>query len=133
MVKITINADSGNKPYLKIFRAKLLPMTWGLIWLYLLYYLTIEIVIEIDLFAAKDRKIDSEKFRSFLPLGRQGAEDHRAVHVWGREEGVDGKGWRLRGRTGTERGDPEVPGQLVPEVRGTAQNSLCCTGRPMSS
>ena len=52
MVKITINHDSGDKPYLKIFRAKLLPMTWGLIWLYLLYYLTIEIVIEIDLFAA---------------------------------------------------------------------------------
>ena len=61
MVKITINADSGEKPYLKIFRAKLLPMTWDLIELYLLYDLKIKMRIKIDLFPAKDRKIDLQK------------------------------------------------------------------------
>ena len=39
MVKITNNADSGDKPYLRIFRAKLLSMTWGLISLdHYIYY-----------------------------------------------------------------------------------------------
>ena len=58
MAKITINAYSCD---LKIFRAKLPPMTWGLIWLYLLYDLRIKIGIKIYIYPAKDRKIVFQK------------------------------------------------------------------------
>ena len=45
-------------------------LVWGQFWLYLLYTFRIEIGIEIDLFLPKDRKIDLQKIRSFLPLYR---------------------------------------------------------------